>query len=48
MLTTLAIANYRSIQEMALPLSRLNVVTGSNGKQCRPLRRCAAMSYASA
>jgi predicted ATPase len=31
MLTSLAIANYRSIREMALPLGRLNVVTGANG-----------------
>jgi len=31
MLTTLAIANYRSIRQIALPLGRLNVVTGANG-----------------
>lgn len=31
MLTTLAIANYRSIRSMALPLGRLNVITGANG-----------------
>lgn len=31
MLKTLAIANYRSIREMVLPLGRLNVVTGANG-----------------
>jgi predicted ATPase len=31
LITTLAIANYRSIREMALPLSRLDVVTGANG-----------------
>jgi predicted ATPase len=31
MLTTLAIANYRSIRELILPLQRLNVVTGANG-----------------
>ena len=31
MLKTLAIANYRSIREMWLPLGRLNVVTGANG-----------------
>ena len=31
MLTTLAIANYRSIRNLILPLSRLNVVTGVNG-----------------
>jgi predicted ATPase len=30
-LTVLAIANYRSIRQMALPLGRLNVVTGANG-----------------
>ena len=31
MLKTLAIANYRSIRQMVLPLGRLNVVTGANG-----------------
>ena len=31
MLTTLAIANYRSIRELILPLQPLNVVTGANG-----------------
>jgi predicted ATPase len=31
MLTTLAIANYRSIRQIVLPLGRLNVVTGANG-----------------
>jgi predicted ATPase len=31
MLNVLAIANYRSIRQMALPLGRLNVVTGANG-----------------
>ena len=31
MLTTLAIANYRSIRRMVLPLGPLNVVTGANG-----------------
>ena len=31
MLTALAIANYRSIRHMVLPLGRLNVVTGANG-----------------
>ena len=31
MLTALAIANYRSIRQMTLPLGRLNVVTGANG-----------------
>lgn len=31
MLSTLAIANYRSIRELALPLGHLNVVTGANG-----------------
>jgi predicted ATPase len=28
MITTLAIANYRSIRQMVLPMARLNVVTG--------------------
>ena len=31
MITVLAIANYRSIRDMVLPLGRLNVVTGANG-----------------
>lgn len=31
MLTTLAVANYRSLRDLVLPLSRLNVVTGPNG-----------------
>src|SRR5688500_4386601 len=31
MLTTLAIANYRSLRELVLPMGRLNVVTGANG-----------------
>jgi predicted ATPase len=31
MLSTLAIANYRSIRQIVLPLGRLNVVTGANG-----------------
>jgi predicted ATPase len=31
LLTTLAIANYRSIRNLALPLGKLNVVTGANG-----------------
>ncbi|HLW93656.1 MAG TPA: AAA family ATPase [Roseiarcus sp.] len=31
MLTTLAVANYRSLRDLVVPLSRLNVVTGPNG-----------------
>lgn len=31
MLTTLAIANYRSINRLVLPLGRLNLITGPNG-----------------
>lgn len=31
MLTTLAIAGYRSLRELIVPLGRLNVVTGANG-----------------
>lgn len=31
MITALAIANYRSIRDMVLPLGRLNIVTGANG-----------------
>ncbi len=31
MLNTIAIKNYRSIRELIVPLSSLNVVTGANG-----------------
>ena len=31
LLTTLAIANYRSLRNLVVPLARLNVVTGPNG-----------------
>ncbi|ANB19590.1 AAA family ATPase [Dokdonella koreensis] len=31
MLTTLAVANYRSLRDLVLPMGRLNVVTGANG-----------------
>jgi predicted ATPase len=31
MLTTLAIANYRSLRSLVMPLGRLNVITGANG-----------------
>ncbi len=31
MLTTLAIANYRSLLQMVIPLGTLNVITGPNG-----------------
>ncbi|SDG46547.1 AAA family ATPase [Paraburkholderia phenazinium] len=31
MLTTLAIANYRSLRELIVPLGQLNIVTGPNG-----------------
>lgn len=31
MLNTLAIANYRSINQLVIPLGRLNVITGANG-----------------
>jgi len=31
MLQTLAVANYRSLHELAVPLARLNLVTGDNG-----------------
>lgn len=31
MLTTLAIANYRSINQLVMPLGRLNLITGANG-----------------
>ena len=31
MLTTLAVANYRSINRLVLPLGRLNLITGPNG-----------------
>ena len=31
MLTTLAVANYRSLRDLVLPLEQLNLVTGANG-----------------
>jgi predicted ATPase len=31
LLTTLAIAGYRSLRELIVPLARLNVITGPNG-----------------
>lgn len=31
MLTTLAIANYRSLRNVIIPLQRLNLITGPNG-----------------
>jgi len=31
MLSTLAIANYRSLRDLVVPLERLNIVTGANG-----------------
>ena len=31
LITALAIANYRSIRQMVLPLGTLNVITGANG-----------------
>ena len=31
MLTTLAVANYRSLRDIVVPMSRLNLVTGANG-----------------
>jgi predicted ATPase len=31
MLTTLAIANYRSLRELVVPLEKLNLITGANG-----------------
>ena len=31
MLTTLAIANYRSLRDLVVPLNRLNLITGPNG-----------------
>lgn len=31
MLATLAVANYRSLRDLVVPLDRLNVVTGPNG-----------------
>ena len=31
MLTTIAVSNYRSLRELAMPLGRLNLITGANG-----------------
>ncbi len=48
MLTTLAIANYRSLRQLTLPLEQLNVITGANGSGkssvYRSLRLLAASS----
>ena len=31
MLTAVAIANYRSLRDLVIPLKNLNIVTGANG-----------------
>lgn len=31
MLTTIAVSNYRSLRDLAMPLGRLNLITGANG-----------------
>ena len=31
MLDTLAVANYRSVRELVLPLQQMNLITGANG-----------------
>ncbi|TNE84019.1 MAG: ATP-binding protein [Deltaproteobacteria bacterium] len=43
MIETLAVANYRSLRELVLPLGRLNVVTGANGVGKSSLYRSLAM-----
>ena len=52
MLTTLAVGNYRSIRELILPISNLNVITGANGSGksnlYRALRLIADTAYGSA
>ena len=44
MLTTLAIANYRSLRDLVVPLSRLNIVTGPNGSGKSSLYRSLRLS----
>ncbi len=52
MLHTLAVANYRSLRDLTLPLGRLNLVTGANGSGksslYRSLRLLAATAHGSA
>lgn len=52
MLHTLAIANYRSLRDVVLPLGRLNLITGANGSGksnlYRALRLLAAVAEGSA
>ncbi len=48
MLTALAIANYRSIRQLTLPLGRLNLVVGPNGSGKSSLYRALRLLAASA
>jgi len=42
MLQTLAIANYRSLHDLVVPMGRLNLVTGDNGSGKSSLYRALA------
>ncbi|GAB2918647.1 AAA family ATPase [Paraburkholderia jirisanensis] len=48
MLTALAVANYRSLRELIVPLGRLNVVTGANGSGKSNLYRALRLLAATA
>jgi predicted ATPase len=48
MLTTLAVANYRSLRDLIVPLGRLNVVTGPNGSGKSNLYRALRLLAATA
>lgn len=48
MVKTLAVANYRSLHELVLPLARLNVVTGANGSGKSNVYRALRLLAASA
>lgn len=48
MIQTLAVANYRSLQDLVLPLERLNLVTGANGSGKSNLYRALRLLAATA
>ena len=48
MLTTLAIANYRSLRNLVIPLGRLNLITGANGAGKSSLYRALQLLAATA
>ena len=48
MLTTLAIANYRSLRNLVIPLGQLNLITGANGSGKSSLYRSMQLLAATA